>query len=540
MPRYFGGFVWLIVWLMGTWARADIILARDGLAKAVIVIANDANGKVKEAAEDFRRIIEQMSGASLPIVAEGNFTGEGSIVLIGSSALAGRKGITVTQDKEDHDHYIIKSGKNFLALIGNDDGQLTGTSYAVYDLLQRLGCGWYGVDSKWVVIPGKKTIRLPKLDIDKRPAFYWREMGVDKGLDPAERPLAYAWRLDNNDTIFPCAHNLGAVVSKEKYPRAWTQGKYNPCLTDPVSIKAAVEYARQRLDNEKGIVGLSFTAVDSDSFCECPTCVVAGNISARMLKFANAVARELRNDYPGRFRLNFLAYWVSHAPPEPMVKAEPGVQVMIVNQGDHLKPLEYPEIPEGRNTRELRNFAGWQHTGGLVGVYEWWIPSANQPPWQSIPWYSGETALKNLRFWHNNGIRYIDYETYGFEKKPDPYPLRWPLHYVGARGLWNPKVTARQVMSEACRKLYGPAAAPMMKFYQTIEQAAMDATVKGVNWGLGDPRKIYPPAVQVKASEYLQQALNKTDDPAILDRIRDEIAMWDEAVKALTEPVTSN
>ena len=32
-------------------------------------------------------------------------------------------------------------------LLGNDDLQLTGTTYAAYDLLQRLGCGWYGPDS---------------------------------------------------------------------------------------------------------------------------------------------------------------------------------------------------------------------------------------------------------------------------------------------------------------------------------------------------------------------------------------------------------
>jgi len=532
--------VWLMVCSLGM-AHAELTLIRDRKAGgAVIVIANDASDKAREAATDFCQVIARMSGVSLPVVTEDNATGAGPFVLIGSSALAAKYGITVLQDKEDHDHYVIKTGKHFVAQIGNDDGPLTGTAYAVYDLLQRLGCGWYGVDEKWVVIPHTPTIRIPTMTIDERPAFYLREMGVNKGMAAGERPLAYAWRLNRNSTIFPCAHNLGVVVNKEQYPRAWVRGKANPCLTDPVSVQAAVAYARKRLDSETGIVGISLTAVDSDSFCDCPTCLQAGNISARLLLFANAVARELQKDYPGRLRLNFLAYWVTHAPPDPMVKAEPGVQVMIVNEGDHLKPLEYRETPEAAkrsrsNTRELRHLAGWQQTGALVGVYEWWIPSCNQPPWQSIPWYSGETALKNLRCWHRNGISYLDYETYGYEKQADPYPLRWPLHYAGARGLWNPNVTARQVMREACRKLYGPAAEPMMQFYRTVEQAAMDATVQGGNWGLGDPRKIYPPAVQIQASACLQQALRATNDSAILARIQDETAMWDQARKAMAE-----
>ena len=544
MKRYEACFLGLTICLLHPAARADLVLVRGGQAQAVIVTASDASDKTREAADDFRQVLAQMTGATLPLRTEDQFSGSDPAILIGPSAWARQKSIMVKQDEKDHDHYIIRTGANYVALIGNDSGQLTGTAYAVYDLLQRLGCGWFGVDPKWVVIPQTRDVRIPPLDIDERPAFYWRELGVDKGLNVGEKNLGYAWRLDNNTKIFESAHNLGAVVAKEKYPQAWVQGQANPCLTDPVSIRAAVEYARQRLDTEPGIVSISLTSVDSEFFCDCPNCLKAGNVSARMLQFANAVAGELQKDYPGRFRLNFLAYWVTHEPPDPMVRAEPGVRIMFVNEGDHLKPLEYPELPEvaqrsRNNTRELRYFTGWQRTGGLVGVYEWWIPSCGSEPWQSIPWYSGETALKNLRFWHRHGIRYMCYETYGFEKKPDPYPLRWPLHYVGARGMWNPQVTAREVLSEACRKLYGPAAEPMRNFYQTLEQAALDTPEAGGNWGLGDPGKIYPPAVQAQASEYLQEALQATHDPAIRDRIRDEIAMWDEAREVLASPPSS-
>ncbi|MBI3922242.1 MAG: DUF4838 domain-containing protein, partial [Armatimonadetes bacterium] len=390
MKRHVLCFLWLTTCLLGTAGLADVALVRGGQAKAVIVTAKDATSKAREAAEDFRKVITQMTGANLPLVTEDQFAGSGAVVLIGPSALAAKKGIVVKQDEEDHDHYVIKTGRNHVALIGNDSGKLTGTAYAVYDLLQRLGCGWFGVDPKWAVIPKTSAVRIPRLKVDERPAFYWRELGVDKGFNAGEKAMGYAWRLDNNDDVFQVAHNLHAIVSKEKYPQAWVLEKANPCLTDPVSIRAAVEYARRRLDIEPGIVTISLTSVDSEFFCDCPSCLKVGNVSTRMVQFANAVAGELERDYPGRFRLNFLAYWVTHAPPDPMVRTEPGVRVMIVNEGDHLKPLEYPETPEeaktGRNnTRELLAFAGWRRTGGLVGVYEWWIPSCGSPTWQSVP-----------------------------------------------------------------------------------------------------------------------------------------------------------
>ncbi len=65
-------------------------------------------------------------------------------------------------------------------------------------------------------------------------------------------------------------------------------------------------------------------------------------------------------------------------------------------------PMTFPERPEitGRdrcNTRELKAFDRWCKTGGLTGMYEWWIPGAHNKNSRRVPWCSGETALRNLR-----------------------------------------------------------------------------------------------------------------------------------------------
>ena len=143
--------------------------------------------------------------------------------------------------------------------------------------------------------------------------------------------------------------------------------------------------------------------------------------------------------------------------------------------------------------------------------------------------------VRNLRYWHAGGIRYVTYET----KPYTPLQLRWPMYHLAARGLWDPKVTSDEVMTEACSKLYGPAAGHMFGFYKTLEKAMVDTGngVSGGNWSL--PTSIYwmyTPQVQVQATEYLQAAAavaTATADSAISQRVALEQQMWETAKAAI-------
>jgi len=89
-----------------------------------------------------------------------------------------------------------------------------------------------------------------------------------------------------------------------------------------------------------------------------------------------------------------------------MIKAEPGVCVMQVNEGNHLRSWDRPE-PKKLQTLEKNDnrlprsdgFRGLAPDGAILAIYEWWIPGCHKKEWQSVPWYSGETALQNLRNW---------------------------------------------------------------------------------------------------------------------------------------------
>jgi len=515
--------VWLAIGLTAVSAgcaspgRGPLTLIHYGKVHATIVVADNAAKQVMRAAETFQKIAKQMTGASVPIRKESAFDGSSIPVLVGMSEAARRYGVAVRQDPRLPDHYVIRSAAGYLALIGNDAHEFRASIYAVYDFFERLGCGWYGPDPLWRVIQKRKVLRVGRLNVDERPAFLHRRIWMHR---MPSQELRDAWRQGGRS--LRAYHNHKRLIPRQKHQKDHADwfGPKQLCLTHPEVIRRIAAQFAAQIDKlpPRVVRSFSLSANDCGGFCRCDRCAAVGNVSARMVCFANEIARELDKTHAGRFILTSLAYWFTHGPPRPMIQAHPAVCIMLVNEGNHAKPLEEPEPPQiarkGRcNTRELRAFHGWQKTGGLRAIYEWWIPVIGSKVWRDIPWYSGETALRNLRFWQQGGVRYVFYESQ--RERNGGFPLRWPLYYVGARGLWNPELTARQIMNEACRKLYGRAAEPMRNYYEALERA------------------MYTPEIEARASAHLARAAPMADDEPARKRIRVETRLWQTARKAL-------
>jgi hypothetical protein len=137
-----------------------------------------------------------------------------------------------------------------------------------------------------------------------------------------------------------------------------------------------------------------------------------------------------------------------------------------------------------------------------------------------------QTALRNLRYWHREGVKYLVYQSDGEEGTG--FPLRWPLNYAGARGAWDPNVDARKIMHEACVKLYGPAADAMQGYYFTFEQAMDACQIPVKSWRLPSPEKIYSPQVESAAAAALDEAGKLAADDAARARIAQERALFNQ------------
>ena len=518
---------------------SKFVLVQEGKARAVIVVADDANRTTKEAAAAFQKVVGQMTGVELPIRPASELRPEAAPVFVGMSPPARAAATDVLQDGDGEEHYIINIDTNQIVLAGNDAGRFRGSVFAVYDLLERLGCGWYGPDPVYHVIPHCTTLSVEPCRSDERPAFRYRDIWMIK--DPV---LHDAWRLGGQHVVSGHAfeHLVPAEVYAAEHPDYYGPGHHQPCLTHPEVLAVVVKHCREELDRKRGVVPFSLSANDNKVYCECARCQAVGNISARMLNFANNVARELAKTHPHRYLLTFLAYWLAHDTPVPMLKAEPGVCVMQVNEGNRLRSWERLEPKKfqtlqrnDNNYREVTAFEGWRQTGAIMAIYEWWIPGCKKPEWQRVPWYSGETALQNLRYWKRNDVKYITYQS-GCEHS-NGFPIRWPLYYVGARGLWNPELTSKQIMGEACAKLYGPAAQPMLRFYETIEKATTEVppTIRGFAWHLPKPENIYLPPIEANATAALDEAASIKAGADVQARIAQERAMWQTARAVLVK-----
>ncbi len=518
---------------------SKFVLVQDGSARAVIVVADGANRNTVKAAAAFQNVVARMTGVQLAIRPASGFHHEAAPVFIGVSPPVRLAGMEVPQDGDGEEQYVIRVDAEKIVMAGNDGGRFRGSAFAVYDLLQRLGCGWFGPDRVYQVIPQCTNLLVESCHSEERPAFRFRNIWMVK--DPV---LQDAWRLGG--WRVKSGHALDSLVPAKLYatghPDYFGPGHRQPCLTHPEVLAIVVKHCRDELDRKPGVLSFSLSADDNEIYCECARCRAAGNISARMLKFANSVARELAKSHPQRYLLTFMAYWLAHDPPVPMVKAESGVCVMQVNEGNHLRswerlePKKFQTLESNDNKySEVTAFEGWRQTGAIMAIYEWWIPGCKKPEWQSVPWYSGETALENLRYWKRREVKFITYES-GYEKGTG-FPLRWPLYYVGARGLWNPELTSKQIMSEACAKLFGPSAPSMVRFYETIEKAAYEVppTVRGHAWRLPQPEKIYLAPLEAAATAALNEAASVRAGAEIAARIAEERAMWDKAQAVLAK-----
>jgi len=287
----------------------QVVVADPGDPQAVIVVADDPVATAVQAANILQGVVEEMTGELLPIHSESEFQSQKAAILVGTSRLAEKMGVHVEQDYALGDRYVIRTSEGRIALVGNDD-RLRGSVYAVYDLLERFGCGWYGPDPVWQIIPKRKTLSVPPTNVDMRPEFLMRDIWMVR----RHRVLLDAWRLGGQSISH--GHAFNGLVPPQKYKAEHPDwfGEKQPCLTHPQVIKIVAEQFLARLDAQPGIHSFSLCANDAGGFCTCERCRAVGNISAQQLNFANAVARELAETHPHRYLLSIYAYWFSHDP----------------------------------------------------------------------------------------------------------------------------------------------------------------------------------------------------------------------------------
>ena len=158
----------LTMWTQSAQA-IDRPLAKGGQASAVIVLGKKSPAFYRWVAGELQSYVKKLSTADLPIVSDDQLPAEKFLILLGGPQFNPLVAETVRQRQADFaalkpEGFVLKTiafhGRPALVVGGNDE---TGTMYAAYELLERLGIVFQLTND---VIPQQKPdLAMPALDV---------------------------------------------------------------------------------------------------------------------------------------------------------------------------------------------------------------------------------------------------------------------------------------------------------------------------------------------------------------------------------------
>jgi hypothetical protein len=520
----------------------DLVLISEGEARMTITYAEDPTDKERTAAKRLEHFLARMTGVSLPIETVSDAPAGAGRILLGPAA-AQTVGIDIAQSYPGGERVIVKKVGNDLVIAGNDAQIYQGTRHAVDMFLAELGCECFGPDPNWHVIPKTDKVAIGDITIDSSPAFEARLLFFFthpwKGSHPDFDGASWGMggiplhMMHNYENIIPLSlfeehPQYFALVDGQRTASRGTQ----ICFSNPEVVARAVKLARAHFDNDPSQVMFSLSANDSTGFCECPECKKLGeNPGGQTLSFANAVASELRKTHPDKDVI-FYAYLGTSAAPK-RVKAVPGVQVSLINSSCRAHSVDNAACPSKKPWK--KNFQAWRATGAKVTVLREYYMTA-WGGYKHVPAILGDAALRDLRYYKENGVKYMFYEGVAQATVEDS-PIQWPLHYVIAKGMWDTDLTAEQILRPACRKLFGQAAEPMLAFYLECAKALEANPNHGEMWYIPDATLTYTPEVLTKIRSLLGEAMQMAagESPEVIGRIMDVVECWSRTEDRLVE-----
>lgn len=158
---------------------AELVIVQDGKPNAVIIATGETHAV--KGASSLQKYVEKISGAKLAIIRESepDESGMSVKIVVGHSKKAEELKIkipsgfdpTIRDSLFEEEAFVIKTKGNYIIIGGNSDEPYQGTLFACWDLLDRLGCRWYFPGDWGEVVPEKKTVTVPDMDVFSKPDF---------------------------------------------------------------------------------------------------------------------------------------------------------------------------------------------------------------------------------------------------------------------------------------------------------------------------------------------------------------------------------
>lgn len=499
-------------------AHGDVALVREGKPAATIVAVG---ASAAAPAQELQLYIGRMSGAKLDIISPQQAPASGA-VFVGAAGDFASLPFAVTLGPHA---FARKTVNGNLYLVGCDK---EGVAYAVCDLLEDFGCRWFMPGEMGEVVPHAESVIAADCDIAQRPAFESRQMWYAWGAtSPAAAQRLADWQRHNKVGWLPFGHghNFSGTVPPQKYfaqhPEyyALVNGKRQPsqlCTTNPEVIRIAIDAANRFFDEHPDYISYSLCPDDNSDFCECSNCraldiemdphlVGKPNVTDRLMVFWNAVAEGVAQRHPGK-RVAMYAY-INHTLPPKRETVHPGVMPVVTTSV--FCPIHSVADPSCPRRQEMRRILeAWTRMAEHVYIYEYDpIPGYAELP---CPLYGAHA--RSMKVYRDLGIKGFSFETH------QSWATTFPNYYMLARLMWNPDENPEAILDDLCDKFFGPAAAPMRRYYRTLEKGFSAAPVHP-GWGHAELLDMWRPDIMRECRAALDQALGLAKDEMTRKRI---------------------
>lgn len=506
-------------------ATAGVVLVQDGRAQSAIVVdaatmAKDAQGlkrqtdaydqeqmriRVRESVNDLALYLGKMSGPKIEVLTAEPTDGRRPIY-VGAAAEKVFGKVKAHDAAEQGFRLVVTS--EAVGLYGESP---LATSYAVYELLERLGCRWYLPSTVGECIPERKTIDLAATDESIVPATLYRAlalMNVDDAFSRRVRLGGFALKAQHALETYLPAENL--TTHPDWYVKR--DGKPHPrrvCWGTPEVADAIADGIIARLD-ARYVPSISLSPNDGLGFCDCEKCraLDTGDIDPscglvsltdRYLHFVNRVAERVTKKYPDVL-FGFLVYGPISRPPlreKPHANLIPQIAPITYCRAHTMAQTDL--CPSRQLIRPI--LEAWGKTCGRVSYYNYMFHLAET----SVPYPMIQQMSDELPLIYANRVLFWQPETMANWDSVQPGQI------LGLRMSWNPKQNPGEILSEFYTRYYGAAAQPMRQYWELVDQAWIkNPEHAGSGWGYG---KRFPAAVMKQFRAAMDQALAacKTD-----------------------------
>lgn len=228
-------------------------------------------------------------------------------------------------------------------------------------------------------------------------------------------------------------------------------------------------------------IACTLTPCDGRFWCRCERCqkyfdpkhandykrrFSNGYASKYIWTYVSMMAKKINKLAPGKWITN-LAYEDYYLPPDKSIKLPENLAVMICRTNmTKYGPLFAPY------TFRKKTMLEWKQRVKRIYMWEYFI-FPQFPDYNMFPAMVPHKVSEGIKFYKQLGVRGVYFQTVAREKY-QPYMAMTHLNfYMAYRLLDNLELDPEKLLDEYYTKFYGPAAAPMRKFFEEMEKIAV-------------------------------------------------------------------